>query len=71
MKSGAHRSSAERDTLLRCDILQMTRVKNDPTRGEEEEERGRKEEDKSLGTGRGVEEEKKGQENGRRGGKKK
>lgn len=37
MKSGAHRSSAEREreTLLRCDILQMTRMTNDPTQVQE------------------------------------
>lgn len=31
MKCGAHRSSAEGDGLLRCDILQTARVKNDLT----------------------------------------
>lgn len=33
MKSRTHRSSTERDMLLRCDIWLMTCMKNDPTGG--------------------------------------
>lgn len=44
MKSNTHRSSAERETLLRCDILGMTCVKNDLMWGRKAEQLAKEQE---------------------------